>query len=70
MLGNKTIEVQQWDGSYIDCEYEGDLNPDGEAHGVGMASCPEIDASFEGQFMSDEIHGKCKKEDTTVNALL
>lgn len=56
--GNTTVEVQQWDGSAIDCDYTGDINPDGEAHGIGKAVCPENNASFDGQFMFDVVHGK------------
>ena len=63
--GNATVEVMQWDGKYIDCEYTGDLSPDGEAHGIGKATCAESekDVEFDGQFMFDVVHGKRKAKD-------
>ena len=46
--GNTTVEVMQYDGNYVDCEYTGDLSPDGEAHGIGKATCAENSAEFDG----------------------
>ena len=61
--------MQQWDGSAIDCDYTGDINPDGEAHGIGKAVCPENNASFDGQFMFDVVHGKRKSRDPILYQL-
>ena len=69
LLGTATVEVMMWDGNVIDCEYVGDLNPDGEAHGIGKATCEENDSSFDGQFMFDVAHGKRKQRTPDLNLI-
>ena len=61
MIDEGTIEVQMWNGSKASCQYEGEINPDGEAHGIGRASkCSYLNAAIEGQFMFGVTHGKRK----------
>ena len=59
--GENTIVVQMWDGSKANCQYKGEVNPNGEAHGIGKASkCSYRNAEIDGQFMFGVAHGKCK----------
>ena len=62
LLGSgKTIEVSMWEGTIAVCQYDGEVNPDGEPHGVGTATkCSYRNAEFEGHFMFGVAHGKGK----------
>ena len=51
--GKKTITI-----GGVPWEYDGEMNKDNKAYGVGEATCG--DAKYEGHFMNDQLHGFCK----------
>ena len=61
LLGERTTRIKMWDGTMSICNYEGEVNLSGEAHGLGKAlDCSYRNANTEGLFMFGEAHGTRK----------